>query len=249
MQHGEVQYHGLVTERGLRRMSRWGFVVAAVWAATLLLCAFLWPDPYVHGWWLVVQLFAVGRTVCAYEGIRLEFHNLYLLIQGGTQDIAMFLIFFPLFARFYEKVARHRAIDRLFGFLARAAETHRKQLQGYGAIGLFLFVFFPFSGTGTLVGAVVGYLLGLHMRLVVPVVLAAHLSCLVILLGFFEWLEPVLQSLNQGLAQYFAWILLAGMILLGWLYTAIQKRLRRANKPSVSIRPGAEVNVPASAGE
>jgi len=218
MQEVKAAYGGLITDAGLRRMQRWGFAVTAAWVLTLLMWALLWPDPYVGGWWLVVQLFAVGRTVCAYEGVRLGFSNLYLFVQGGTQDIAGFLLVFPLFVRFYEKVAGGRAIDRILRGLTQAAEKHQKHLQGYGAIGLFLFVFFPVSGTGTLIGSVVGYLLGLRMQMVIPVVVTAHLSSLFVLLVFFEWLQPLLLSVNEGFAKYFAWILLAAMVLAGWLY-------------------------------
>ena len=214
----KAAYGGLVTDVGLRRMQRWGIVVTAAWALTLILWAVLWPEPYAGGWWLVFQLFAVGRTVCAYEGVRLGYSNFYLFLQGGTQDIAGFLLVFPLFVRFYEKVAGGRAIDRILRGLTRAAEKHQKHLQGYGAIGLFLFVFLPVSGTGTLVGSVVGYLLGLRMRMVIPVVITAHLASMLVLLGFFEWLQPLLLSVNEGFAKYFAWILLAAMVILGWLY-------------------------------
>lgn len=223
----KLAYGGLITDAGLRRMQRWGFGVAGVWALTLLVYAVLWPEPYRDGWWLVLQLLFVGRTVCAYEGVRLGFSSPYLVLQGSTQDIAMFLMIFPLFVRFYERVARDRAIDRLFRSLTKAAEGHQKALQGYGALGLFLFVFFPISGTGTLVGSVVGYLIGIKMRIVVPVVISAHLTCLFVLLAFFDWLAPVLQSVNEGVAQYFAWIILAVVVGLGWLYKVLRPRIDR----------------------
>lgn len=216
---------GLVTERGLRLMSRWGLGVLAVWAGALGTWAVLWPDPYAHGWWLVLELFAVGRTVCAYEGIRLGFSGTYLLIQGGAQDIGFYLIIFPWVVRFHEHVARVRFIGRILGSVTRAAERHQQRLQGFGAVGLFLFVFFPISGTGTLVGSVVGYLLGMRMRLVIPVVIAGHLASIAFLLAFFDWLEPVLHSVNAGFAQYFAWILLVSLVVLGWLYGVVKSRI------------------------
>ncbi|MCF6286794.1 MAG: small multi-drug export protein, partial [Candidatus Hydrogenedentes bacterium] len=220
-------FGGLVTEAGLRRMSQAGYAILGVWAITLVSYGLLWPEPYAHGWWLVLELLAVGRTVCAYEGIRLGFSNLYILIQGGAQDIGICLIIFPWIARFYERVARDRAIDRILRSAIRAAERHREQLQKFGAVGLFFFVFFPVSGTGTLVGSIVGYLIGIPIRLVLPVVIVAHLSSLVFLLVFFDWLEPVLRSVNSGFAQYFAWILLFVVLLSGWLYRTVKSRFAR----------------------
>lgn len=238
MQENEVVYGGgRVTEYGLRRMSRWGAAVGAAWALVLITWAVLWPDPYRMGWRPVVELLVVGRTVCAYNGIHLGFSNLYLFLQGGLQDIGMFLLIFPLFVRFYEKVARGRWFDRLFGSLTRAAERHQERIQGWGALGLFLFVFFPVSGTGTLIGCVVGYLLGFQMRYAVPIVVAAHLSSLVILLGFFDWLEPILRSMDEGFATYFAWILLAVILLAGWLYGVVRNRMAAWRANPVRMAP------------
>ena len=227
MNHESTNYGGLVTEAGLRRMSQAGYFMLALWLIFLVVCGVLWPKPYARGWWLVLELFAVGRTVCTYEGIRLGFSSLYLLVQGGAQDIAYGLIVFPWIARFYERVARDRAVDRLLQRVTRIAESHQERLQKYGAVGLFLFVFFPLSGTGTLVGSIVGYLIGIPMRLVVPVVVAGHLSSLLFLLVFFDWLEPILRSGNAGLAQYFAWILLVVLLFLGWLYRALKNYFSR----------------------
>jgi len=250
MQEEKLLYGGLITEQGLRRMQQWGLVVAGAWALTLITYAVLWPEPYRDGWWLVFQLLAVGRTVCAYEGVRLGFSAPYLVLQGSTQDIAMFLLIFPIFVRFYERVARDRAIDRLFRSLAKAAESHQKALQGYGALGLFLFVFFPISGTGTLVGSVVGYLIGLKMRIVLPVVITAHLSCLFVLLAFFDWLAPVLQSVNEGVAQYFAWVILAVVVGLGWMYKVLRPRVDRWRNASEPMAPSlAEAEAAAEATE
>ncbi len=228
MGESETSYGGgIVTERGLRTMSRWGFIIMAVWAVFLLTWGFLWPEPYAHGWWLVLELFAVGRTVCAYEGVRLGFSNFYLLVQGGAQDIGIFFLVFPWIVRFYARVSHVGLVDRILGSVTRAAERHRERLRGYGAVGLYLFVFFPVSGTGTLVGCVVGYLLGMPMRQAVPIVIAGHLSCLVFLLAFFDWLEPVLSSVNEGLGQYFAWIFLIILLAGGWLYGKIRQRYGR----------------------
>lgn len=246
MQEAIPAYNGLITERGLRLMSRWGWSILGLWAIALITWAILWPEPYRKGWWLVLELIFVGRTVCAYEGVRLGFSNWYIFVQGGLQDIGMFLVVFPYFARFYAHVARVRYIDRILRKLAEMAERHRDRLQGMGLVGLFLFVFFPVSGTGTLVGCVVGYMLGLHLRGVVPVVIAGHVSCLIILLGFFDQLEPALRALDEGFAQYFAWIFLATMLLCGWLYGTLKKRFSRSEEAVEPVPVGMEAEAAAS---
>ena len=78
-----------------------------------------------------------------------------------------------------------------------------------------------------LVGIAVSYLLSMHMRRVMPVMAAATLSSLGVLLAFFDWFEPFLQSANADLARYFAWVMLAGLLILGWIYSAVKKWIAR----------------------
>lgn len=238
---------GLVTERGLRRMTRWGCVLVALWTTILVIWGMLVPEPYARGYWLVFDNFFIGRAVCMYEGVRMNFGRIYLLIQGGGQDIGMTLITFPWIVRFYHRVSQGRLVDRILGSVTQAAERNQQRLRGFGAVGLYLFVFFPLAGTGTLVGSVVGYLLGMRMGLVLPVVIAGHLSSLIFLLTFFDWLEPMLRSANEGLAQYFAWIALAVVVVAGWLFRTVKNRLFPATGANASPQPlpDAEANADA----
>jgi len=233
---------GLLTERDLRRMSRWGVGTLVVWAIALVVWAILWPDPHARGWQLVLELLAFGRTVSTYEGVRMGFGNVYLLIQGGLQDVAVFLLLFPWVVRFHERVSRNRFVSKVLGFVTTTAERNEDWIRRHGTTGLFLFVFFPVSGTGSLIGAVIGYLLGMSMRVVVPVVIAGHLACLVFLLVFFQWLEPVLREVDENLARYFAWILLVVLALLGWLYGFMKKQFTRSKV--MSVNPSASEGAP-----
>lgn len=236
---------GLLTEGDLRRMTRWGLITLALWAVALVFWGLMWPDPHARGGWLVLELLVVGRTVCVYEGVRLGFGDVYLLIQGGAQDIGVFLLVFPWVVRFHEHVSANRYVGKVLGAVTRTAERNEAWIARHGATGLFLFVFFPVSGTGSLVGAVIGYLLGMSMRVVVPVVIAGHLTCLVFLLFFFQWLEPVLRTWNEDLARYFAWILLVVLALLGWLYGVVKKHFTRSKV--LSETPSAPEGTPAPA--
>ena len=223
MQEDRAPFGGLITRQGLRQMHRTGWLVLGIWALYLVAYGVAWPEPYSKGGWLVIELFAIGRAVCAYEGVRMGFSDFYLFVQGGAQDIGFCLVVFPWVARFYERVARDTIVDRLLRHFVLAAEKHTASMQRFGAAGLFLFVFFPLAGTGTLVGSIVGYLIGLPMRLVLPIVIAGHLLSLVVLLGFFDWLEPLLRDTNEGVAQYFAWIFLVGIIAMTGLYRGIKR--------------------------
>jgi len=233
---------GLVRESGLRRMTRWGCALLLIQAVIQIAYGVLWPEPYARGWRLVLELIFVGQTICAYEGVRMGFSHIYVFLQGGLQDIGVALIVFPWLVRFYERVSTGRFFDKILGWIIRVAERYGEELRGFGLVGLFLFIFMPVGGTGMLVGIAVGYLLAMPMRQVVPVIAAATLSSLGVLLAFFDWFEPILQSANADLAKYFALVLLAILLILGWAYSAARKRIERwrnVGEPVPALREAA----------
>ena len=232
---------GLVTEQGLRRMSRAGWALLLAWVCTLVVWGVLRPDPYAKGWMLVLEMMAAGRLVCIYEGVRMGFSKAYLFVQSGPQDAVMLFIVFPWVVRAYERAVRGRAIDRFLRRLTHVAGQHQQKLERFGTLGLFLFVFFPM--TSTLVGGVVGYLLGMPVRLVVPAVLLGHVLSVACLMVFFDWLEPVIRSFNEGFAQYFAWILLAVIIVVGWLFSVLKRWLASRRGASAPAQPLEEADV------
>ena len=72
------------------------------------------------------------------------------------------LILYPLFVLSWNRLID---IGRLGPYLARvhaSAESQQGWVRRFGIAGLFLFVFVPFWMTGPVVGAIIGFLLGLR---------------------------------------------------------------------------------------
>ena len=242
MREVDFSYGGLVTERVLRRMSRYGYLVFAVWTVILVTWGLLDPDPYARGWWLVLENLFAGRGVCLYEGVRLGFGRVYLIVQCGGQDLGMTLVTVPWIIRFHHRVSQGRVFDRILRGLDEAAERNQKRLRGWGVAGLFLFAFMPTAGP--MLGTVAGYLLGMRMRVVLPAVLAGHITSLLVFLSFFDWLEPVLRASNEGLATYFAWIGLALVLTAGAVARAVKHHRNPRRDPELEVLPA-----PPAAGE
>ena len=77
-----------------------------------------------------------------------------------------------LFADLRRHLLQIRWLRRTFDRVQKAAETHKSKVERYGIIGLFVFVWFPFWMTGPVVGCVIGFLLGLRIRINLAAVLA-----------------------------------------------------------------------------
>jgi hypothetical protein len=85
---------------------------------------------------------------------------------------------------------------------------------------------FPFWSTGTLIGGVVGYLLGMRVRVILLAVLSGYWVSVVVLIWAFDLMAGMAEALDIGVVRYLPWIvvalLLAGSVLRGW------RRQRRA---------------------
>jgi len=196
----------------LRAVTRWGWALFALWAVVLSVWALVQPDPYAQGWRLVLELAFLGRLVSIVDGVATGFGKTYLLFQCGLQDIILLLLLYAPVVGAYEGAVRRGLVARQIDQVRRAAERHKSRVEPFGAIGLWAFVFFPFWSTGALVGGVVGYLLGMRTRVVFASVFTGHVLSTVALIYFFDYVEDIARSFNEGIVRFLPWIVL-GLLL------------------------------------
>ena len=202
---------------GLRLMTRIGWAIFAAWATTLVVWGAVRPEPYAQGWRLVVELAFLGRLLNIADGIGSGFSRVYLLIQSGPQDVILLLLVYPLVVNTYEGAERSGLLRRTIDSVRKIAERHMGFVEPFGAIGLWIFVFFPFWSTGALVGGVVGYLLGIRTWIVFGSVLSGHFLSVVSLIWFFEFTYEAAYALSEGTARFVPWIVLAILLLIMFL--------------------------------
>lgn len=105
------------------------------------------------------------------------------------------IVVYPLFALTWMHLIDTPRWRAMMGRLHQAAESNRAAIQRYGILGLFLFVFTPLWMTGPVVGAIIGFLIGLRAR----VNLAVVLSATYVAIGIWALL---LNELNEWAAAY-----------------------------------------------
>lgn len=209
----------------LRWIARTGWILGALWAVTLLLWGVVEPEPYAQGWRLVLELAFLGRLVNVADGIATGFGTPYLLVQSGLQDIVLLLVAYPPIVALCEGAAARRSfIGQRLELVRATAERHTARVERLGALGLWIFVFFPFWSTGALVGGVVGYLLGMRTWVTFTSVIAGHTLSTLSLIFFFDAVADAAQSFDTGLVRFLPWIVLA-LLLAGGL---ARKRLQRS---------------------
>jgi uncharacterized membrane protein len=125
-------------------------------------------------------------------------------------ETILVLIFYPLFVFSWRHLLVINRLKSVFERIQKSAETHKDNVQKYGVIGLFFFVWFPFWMTGPVVGSVIGFLLGLRVWLNMTVVLTG--TCLAIV----GWAFLLRQFHNQvaSYSSYAAMVLMALLVVI-----------------------------------
>ncbi len=203
-----------------------GWGLFAIWATTLIVWGVRYPEPYAQGWRLVIELAFLGHVLNAADGISSGFSREYLLVQCGLQDIILVLVAYPWVVRAYQGMQTRGIIGKTIDNFRRNAERHHKYVEPFGAIGLWIFVFFPFWGTGALVGSIIGYLIGLRTWITFASVFTGHFLGVATTVFFFDFVEDWVGKWDRAFVAYMPWVIVAGITLI-WLANKVYHRIRR----------------------
>ncbi|MHB1144669.1 MAG: small multi-drug export protein [Thiobacillus sp.] len=83
------------------------------------------------------------------------------------------LVIYPLFVRSTRHLIKLRTLEPFITRIHQAAQSRGGVVRKFGIAGLFVFVFAPFWMTGPVVGAIIGFLIGLRPWVNLAVVLVS----------------------------------------------------------------------------
>lgn len=149
-------------DRELRLIERLGQAGLTITVALFIVLGLVWPEPYKNVFQLVLIHILAGRLGNVVLGLEYGFHPFFLFIQCFIQDILTMLLIYPPFVGGYRRAIEWRIVGPALVNLRATADRHKMKIEPFGAVGLCLFVLIPFWSTGALVGAVIGYLLGMR---------------------------------------------------------------------------------------
>ena len=144
----------------------------------LMLAAFgigwqLFPETIVAYAAMTGLNLVIGRAAGMSFGDASGFGHAQVVPLNMLVETIQVLVVYPLFALSWRQLIR---VPRLQPFLARmhrAAESGGGAVRKFGIVGLFVFVFVPFWMTGPVVGAIIGFLIGLRPWVNLAIVLSA----------------------------------------------------------------------------
>lgn len=115
----------------------------------------------------------IGRAAGMSFGYASGLGHVQVIPLNMLVETIQVLVVYPLFALSWRQLIRLRRLQPFVTRMHRAAEFRGGAVRKFGIVGLFVFVFVPFWMTGPVVGAIIGFLIGLRPWVNVAVVLGA----------------------------------------------------------------------------
>jgi len=191
--------------------------------------------PYDQAWHLVLAQLLSGRAGSTGLGLQKGFNPYYLFFQISMQDFILMLYVYPWFVTGYQHLSRFPVIGPALSGVHELALRHKSRIAPYGAIGLILFVLFPFWSTGPLVGVVVGYLIGLRTWATFASVIAGNLSAVAAWILFYDRLN----SYSPKAALTFLVVVFV-LAAIGTFFARFRRAQRHRARAAMSATPNAE---------
>ncbi|RXJ58200.1 small multi-drug export protein [Candidatus Marinarcus aquaticus] len=121
-----------------------------------------------------------GRAAGLSFGYAVELSQSVIILMNIVVEAILVLLIYPLFIFSYQNLLHIKFLETFFKKVETLKVKYHDQFIKYGKYGLFLFVWLPFWMTGPVVGAIIGFLIGLkHYTTIVVVLLGTSLAIVV----------------------------------------------------------------------
>lgn len=115
----------------------------------------------------------IGREAGMSFGYASGFGHAQVVPLNILIETIQVLVVYPLFVLSARHLIRLRTLQPFIMRMQRAAEASGGMVRKFGIAGLFVFVFAPFWMTGPVVGAIIGFLIGLRPWVNLAIVLVS----------------------------------------------------------------------------
>lgn len=139
----------------------------------------------------------IGRAAGLSFGYASGLDHPTVILGNMLVETIQVMVVYPLFALSWQQLLDLPRLRPLLARMHRDAEARQPWVMRFGIAGVFIFVFVPFWMTGPVVGAIIGFLIGLKPRVNLPVVLSATYVATVIWALLLNELHGVAEPVNR----------------------------------------------------
>lgn len=145
-----------------------------------------------------------GRAVSITVGMNSHIPRGVIALLAAYLDVMIMFIVYPILIFSYKNLFERKFFREYVGPIFDTAQQSLKRLRKLKIVGIFFFVWFPLWMTGILVGAVIGFLLGLRTWVTMTTVISGTICAIIMwvyVLGeLFEGLEKIHPVVRSGTA-------------------------------------------------
>ena len=152
----------------------------------------------------------IGREAGMSFGYASGFGHAQVAPLNILVETIQVLVIYPLFVQSTRHLIKLRIMESFITRIQHAAESGGGVVRKFGIAGLFVFVFVPFWMTGPVVGAIIGFLIGLRPWVNLAVVLVSTY----IAIGIWALLLNELNVWASAVNQYAPYALFLAIVLI-----------------------------------
>jgi uncharacterized membrane protein len=214
----------LVSSEG--RLLAAGLALAGLMMLAFSVAWFLIPDGVLVYAAVTGLNLVIGRAAGMTFGYASGLGHAQVIPLNMLVETIQVLVVYSLFALSWRELIRLRRLKPYFERMHQRAIAHGPLVQRFGIAGLFFFVFVPFWMTGPVVGAIIGFLIGLRPWVTVSVVLVSTYAAI----GIWALLLNELSGWAETAHQFAPYFLVAAFVtvalVLHWLHGRHERRSR-----------------------
>ena len=195
-----------------------GCLMLIGWTAAIVV---LWQFDHSHWSHILTMGFAqtiAGRAAAIAQGTQVEMHRGLMVLLATYADVVFVFLAYPPLIFSYRNVLQGRFFEKHMKPVIESAETSTERFSHFEIAGVFLFVWLPFHMTGVLVGAVLGYLLGIRTWINMVTVTAATASASVCWVFAYDKLYEWLGDIHPGISVVFTIVIIGGLVVVQWMH-------------------------------
>ena len=187
-----------------------GILMAVVWLVYLLFSWIAMPQSYQSIAAISIANVIFGRATGISLGYAANYSDAVVIFINIYIETMLVLVCYPLFIFSWNNLFLFSRFKDSIETLKKNAEKYKPAIEKYGTIGLFFFVWFPFWMTGPIIGAVIGYLMGLPHRVTLSVVLIGTSFAIAVWSFFLSKIQTLAKEIDPNAP----WIIVGGIVLL-----------------------------------
>lgn len=115
----------------------------------------------------------IGRVPALSFGYAANLSHFTVIGINIIVELILVSIILPLFILSFRGILKIKLLENFFIQVQQKRIEHQEKFNKYGKFALFVFVFIPFWMTGPIVGAIIGFLIGIEYYTIIIIVFLA----------------------------------------------------------------------------